>query len=118
MGNYIGIADDLKQALVNYTRGSGKESATLPIDEAIRIIQEEYDIVYSYFHGIDFARWEEKSTEYKLFLSKQAMELINRDETIKKDFLNQCSALSKAFALVVPREEAMRIRSDVVFSKQ
>jgi len=113
--DYIGIADDLKLALANYTRSTGKEAATLPIDEAIRIMQEKYDIVCSYFHGIDFSGWEEKSAEDKLYILKQAMDLINKDETTKKNFLDQCMALCKAFALVVPREEAMRIRSDVAF---
>jgi len=113
--DYIGIADDLKRALGNYTRSTGKDAATLPIDEAIRVMQEKYDIVCSYFHGIDFAGWEEKNAEDKLYILKQAMELINKDENIKKDFLDQCNALSKAFALVVPREEAMRIRSDIAF---
>ncbi|GAV21855.1 type I restriction endonuclease subunit R [Carboxydothermus pertinax] len=113
--DYIGIADDLKRALANYTRSTGKEAATLPIDEAIRIMQEKYDIVCSYFHGIDFSDWEEKSAGDKLYLLKQAMELINKDETTKKDFLEQCMALSKAFALVVPRKEAMHIRSEVAF---
>ena len=113
--DYIGIADDLKLALANYTRSTGREAATLPIDEAIRIMQEKYDIVCSYFHGIDFSGWEEKSAEDKLSLLKQAMDLINKDETTKKNFLDQCMALCKAFALVIPREEAMRIRSDVAF---
>jgi len=113
--DYIGIADDLKRALGNYTRSTGKEATTLPIDEAIKIMQEKYDIVCSYFHGIDFAGWEKKDAEDKLYILKQAMELINKDESIKKDFLDQCNALSKAFALVVPREEAMCIRSDVAF---
>jgi len=113
--DYIGIADDLKLALAKYTRNTGKEAATLPIDEAIRIMQEKYDIVCSYFHGIDFSGWEEKGAKDKLKLLKQAMDLINKDETTKKNFLDQCMALCKAFALVIPREEAMRIRSDVAF---
>ncbi|MDI6600232.1 MAG: type I restriction endonuclease subunit R [Thermoanaerobacteraceae bacterium] len=113
--DYIGIADDLKRALADYTQSTGKESPTLPIDEAIRIMQEKYDIVCSYFHGLDFTTWEKKDADSKLYLLKQAMELINKDESQKKSFLDRCSALSKAFALVVPREEAMRIRSDVAF---
>lgn len=113
--DYIGIGDDLKLALINYTRSTGKKTATLPIDKAIRIMQEKYDIVCSYFHGIDFSGWEEKSPEGKLTLLKQSMDLINKNEETKKNFLDQCLALCKAFALVVPREEAMRIRSDVAF---
>ena len=113
--DYIGIADDLKRALSNYTRSTGYESSTLPIDEAIRIMLEKYDIVCSYFHGLDFSDWERRSAEDKLYLLKKGMELINKDEGTKKGFLDQCNALSKAFALVVPREEAMAIRSDVAF---
>ena len=113
--DYIGIADDLKRALANYTRSTGKESPTLPIDEAIRVMQEKYDIVSSYFHGLDFTDWEEQDAGDKLYLLKQGMELINKEESRKKGFLDQCTALSKAFALVVPRDEAMAIRSDVAF---
>ena len=76
---------------------------------------EKYDIVCSYFHGLDFRDWERRSAEDKLYLLKKGMELINKDGGTKKGFLDQCNALSKAFALVVPREEAMAIRSDVAF---
>ena len=59
--DYIGIADDLKRALSNYTRSTGYESSTLPIDEAIRIMLEKYDIVCSYFHGLHFNDWERRA---------------------------------------------------------
>ncbi len=113
--DYIGIADDLQKAVSRYTISTGKESSTLPIDEAIRIMLEKHDIVSSYFHGLTISDWEDKSADDKLNLLKQAMELINQDETRKKTFLDQCDALGKAFALVVPRDEAMAVRSDVAF---
>lgn len=90
--DYIGIADDLKRALVNYTRSTGKESPTLPIDEAIRVMQEKHDIVSSYFHGLGFTDWEEQDAGDKLYLLKQGMELINKEESRKKRFLDQCTA--------------------------
>lgn len=113
--DYIGMADDLKIALSNYVRSTGKDSPTLPIDAAIRVMREKYDIVCSYFYGLNSRDWETENPESKLNLLKQAMELINRDESSKKGFLDHSSGLNKAFALVVPREEAMAIRSDVAF---
>ena len=43
--DYLGIADELKKAITNYTRNGGTGRATFDQDEAVAIMMEKYEIV-------------------------------------------------------------------------
>jgi type I restriction enzyme R subunit len=87
----------------------------ISIDDAIAIMQEKYDIVRSFFHGIDYTNWRSLSPIELTHLIQKAHNAVTKDDETKDSFLRQCSALSKAFAMVSPHKEATDIRDDVLF---
>lgn len=52
--DYLGIADQLKQALAAYTEGDRGQTG-IPQEVAIAIMQEKYEIVTNLFHGFDYS---------------------------------------------------------------
>ena len=54
--DYLGLAQDLKQALAAYTESGGKGRTALDQDEAVAVMQEKYEVCRGLFHGFD---WDE-----------------------------------------------------------
>jgi type I restriction enzyme R subunit len=112
--DYIGIADQLRRALGMYTQKQ-REEAMIPIDQAVALMMEKYEVVGAFFHGIDYAGWKDLRPEEKMKLFRKAQNAVVKDEETKRRFVKACTELSKAFSLVVPHPKAMKIRDDVMF---
>ncbi len=112
--DYIGIADDLKKSLRVYS-DEVRHDSMIAIEDAITVLQEKYDIVCSFFHGIEYANWRRLAPVELTYLIQRAHNAVTTDDETKDSFLRQCTALSKAFALVSPHKEATDIRDDVLF---
>lgn len=114
--DFIGIAEDLKNALTHYTKSTGgNEAATFPINEALRLMKEKHDICKSFFHEILILNWENQEPDKKLNLLKKGMELINTAEEVKDRFLKHSAELNKAYALVAHDDRSNEFRSDIAF---
>jgi type I restriction enzyme R subunit len=74
---------------------------------------EKYEICCGIFHGFDWSDWEDPQRQLALLPFAQGFVLNKKDG--KKRFITAVTELSKAFALSVPHEEAMKIRDDVGF---
>jgi type I restriction enzyme R subunit len=112
--DYIGITDDLRKSLSVYTRDVIEESI-IPIDEAIKLMLEKYDIVRSYLKGINYKDWKSKSNVEQARLFSESYDKLTRNQEELREFLKQVSALTKAYALVSTTKEAIEIRDDVEF---
>ncbi len=112
--DYIGIADDLKKSLRAYS-DEVRNDSMISIEDAITVIQEKYDIVCSFFHGVDYTNWRSLTPVELTRLVQKAHKAVTEDDDTKDNFLRQCAALSKAFAMVSPHKEANDIRDDVLF---
>jgi type I restriction enzyme R subunit len=113
--DYLGLAHELKAALKTYTESGGKGDAALDQDEAVRVMREKYEVCRDLFYGFDWARWKEGTPAERLALLPAAQEHVLAQENGKDRFLQAVAELSRAFALAVPREEALAIRDDVAF---
>jgi type I restriction enzyme R subunit len=113
--DYLGLAHELKAALKTYTESGGKGDAALDQDEAVRVMLEKYEVCRDLFYGFDWTRWKEGSPAERLALLPAAQEHVLAQENGKDRFLQAVAELSRAFALAVPREEALAIRDDVAF---
>lgn len=119
--DYLGIAQELKQALSTYTESGGHGQTAIPQEEAVATMLEKYEICRGLFYGFDWSAWISGSPTQKLALLPNAQEHIlslkdSEGRPNGKSRLNQAVAeLSIAFALAVPHEEALRIRDDVGF---
>jgi len=116
--DYLGLADQLKRALADYTEAGGRGKATINQDEAVAVMLEKYDIVASMFHNFDYASIIWAEPEKRIAGIVAAMEHILQLEDGKKRYMSEVSALSKAFALAVPKEETHQIRDEVGFFQE
>jgi type I restriction enzyme, R subunit len=112
--DYLGLAHELRRALATYTESGGTGTTALDQEEAVAVMIEKYEICLALFHGFDYSRWTGSPAE-QLGLLPLAQEHILAQEDGKDRLLNSVRDLSKAFALAVPDEEALRIRDDVAF---
>lgn len=112
--DYIGIADQLKQALQHYTEGD-KKNAGIPTDEILDVLQEKYEIVKGMYHGFDYAIFFTGSPKERLTVIPAAMDFILGLEDGKKRYIQAVTELSKAFALCSGLDEAISIRDEVGF---
>ena len=113
--DYLGLANELRQALATYTESGGTGQTALDQGQAVVLMQEKHEICCALFHGFDWCKWiDGKSTE-RLALLPAAQEHILAQEDGKDRCVKAVRELSQAFALAVPRDEAMAIRDDVAF---
>lgn len=113
--DYLGLAHELKVALQTYSESGGQGKATLDQEEAVRVMLEKHEVCSNLFHGFDWSRWKDGTPTERLALLPPAQEHILAQESGKDRFLQAVAELSRAFALAVPREEALRIQDDVAF---
>jgi len=112
--DYLGLADQLKRALMAYTEGDRGETG-IPQDVAVALMQEKYEIVTALFFGFDYSRFRTGTPAQRLAVIPAAMEHILTQPDGKKRFMQHVVELSKAFALSVPNARALAIRDDVGF---
>jgi type I restriction enzyme R subunit len=113
--DYLGLAHELKAALVTYTESGGTGRTALDQDEAVAVMIEKYEVCCGLFHGFDWSQWTSGTPQERLGLLPAAQEHILQQESGKDRCLRAVRELSQAFALAVPHAEALRIRDDVAF---
>ena len=113
--DYLGLANDLKQALATYSESGGKGQTALDKEEAVAVLREKYEVCCALFHGFDWTKWMTGTSQERLGLLPAAQEHVLEQEDGKQRCLNAVRELSQAFALAVPHPETMRIRDDVGF---
>ena len=113
--DYLGLAQELKQALATYTESGGTGRTALDQDEAVAVMLEKYEVCGDLFHGFDWSKWTTGTAPERLGLLPAAQEHILSQESGKDRCVGAVRELSQAFALAVPHAEALRIRDDVAF---
>lgn len=112
--DYLGIADQLKRALADYTVTDQEETA-IPQEKAVALFMEKYEVVKAMFHGFNYTTFfSKKAADQIRAVSSGAEYILGRQEG-KERLLKEVSALSRAFALAVPHEKVMGLRDDVGF---
>lgn len=113
--DYLGIANDLKRALSEYTESGGKGKPTFKQEEAVALMLEKYEVVCGMFGKFDYKKFFPASVKDKMVTIMLAQEHILKQKNGKERFLTYVTQLSQAFALSVPHKEALKIRDDVGF---
>jgi len=113
--DYLGLAQELKEALATYTESGGTGRTALDQNEAVAVMLEKYEICEDLFHGFDRSKWLTGTPAERLGLLPAAQEHILAQEDGKERYLRAVRELSQAFALAVPHDRALRIRDDVAF---
>jgi type I restriction enzyme, R subunit len=113
--DYLGLADELKQALATSTEAGGTGETALDQAEAVALMLEKYEVCRGIVYGFDWTRWTTGTPQDRLSLLPAAQEHILAQEDGKARWLRAVTELSQAFALAVPHDESLRIRDDVGF---
>ena len=113
--DYLGIAADLKEALSFYSDAGGKGDPALAQEQAVSLMLEKLEVVSAMYHGFAYENYFEAETSQKLSLILAAEEHILGLEDGRKRYINEVTALSLAFAIAVPHEQAMDARDEVGF---
>ncbi len=113
--DYLGIAADLKKALSFYSDAGGKGDPTLQQEQAVMLMLEKIEVVAAMYHGFAYHDYFTADTSQKLSLILAAEDHILGLDNGKKRYIEQVTALSKAFAIAIPHEQAMAVKDEVAF---
>ena len=113
--DYLGIASDLKEALSFYSDSGGKGDPAVLQEQAVQRMHEKREIVSQMFHGFSYEHYFAADTSTKLSLILAAEEHILGLENGKKRYIDEVTALSRAFSIAIPHEQAMALKDEVSF---
>lgn len=113
--DYLGIASDLKEALSFYSDSGGKGDPAIAQEQAVQLMLEKLEVVSQMFNGFPYENYFDADTGKKLSLILAAEDHILGLEDGKKRYVNEVTALSKAFSIAVPHEQAMDAKDEVAF---
>ena len=113
--DYLGIAADLKEALSFYSDAGGKGDPTLAQEQAVALMLEKIEVVSAMYHGFAYENYFDADTAQKLSLILAAEEHILSLEDGKKRYINEVAALSQAFVIAIPHEQALDAKDEVGF---
>lgn len=113
--DYLGIASDLKKALSFYSDSGGKGDPTLQQEQAVVLMQEKLEVVEQMLYGLDYQQYFAENTSGKLSWILKTENFILGLEDGKKRFVNEVTALGKAFAIAIPNEQAMDVKEEIAF---
>ncbi|MGC6408905.1 type I restriction endonuclease subunit R [Bisgaard Taxon 45] len=115
--DYIGIANELKQALHTYTNAKGRGKPTIDTEEAFAVLLEKMDAIAGMFatplegKALDISQFETKAMS---LLPKAANHILGLDEG-KKRFADLVLAATKAYALCATLEQAKAYQRKLAF---
>ncbi|MCK6391645.1 MAG: type I restriction endonuclease subunit R, partial [Azonexus sp.] len=109
--DYIGIANELKSALKEYTASQGRGRPTVDAAEAYAVLAEKLDILRGLLHGYDYSDFLTASHKR---LAGAADHVLGQKDS-KKRFADTALAMSKAFTLCCTLDEAKAVREEVAF---
>jgi len=140
--DYLGIASDLKQALSFYSDSGGKGDPAIAQEKAVQLMLLKLEVVSQMFlekparsyskeyedlvkdpsvpylgkdKGLLYEEYFTADTTTKLKIILAAEEHILSLENGKKRFVDEVTALSRAFAIAIPHEQAMDVKDEVSF---
>ena len=109
--DYIGIANDLKEAIKEYTASKGRGRPTVDAHEAYAVLEEKLDVLRAMLHEFDYSGF---LTSGHTLLAQAANHILGILDG-KKRFGDTALAMSKAFTLCCTLDEARAVREEVAF---
>lgn len=109
--DYIGIGNELKAAMKEYTHAKGRGRPTVDAGEAFSVLAEKIDILRAMLHGHDYSGF---LTGGHRALAGAANHVLGLKDG-KKRFADVALQMSKAFSLCCTLDEAKAVREEVAF---
>jgi type I restriction enzyme R subunit len=109
--DYIGIANELRHALMTYTQSKGKGAPTIDTNEAFTKLLEYLDVARGLFHGFDYTNYKKSPIP---LLVPGANHILGLEDG-KKRFYDAILALSKAHSLCSTLDAVKSHREEIAF---
>ncbi|MFV8759917.1 type I restriction endonuclease subunit R [Yersinia enterocolitica] len=115
--DYIGIANELKQALKTYTDSKGKGQTTIDARDAFAFLLEKLDVIHGMFAktttdpGFDYSAFENNPQHVLLDAANYILGL----DDGKKRYFDVVLALNKAWSLCSTLDEAKPLQKELAF---
>jgi type I restriction enzyme R subunit len=113
--DYLGLGEQLKQALITYTDSGGRGHPATEVGQAVAVMLEKHGIACDMMHGFDWDKWVSGKPTERLALLPAGQEHILAQEDGKARWVQVVMELSSAFALCASSDEATAIRDDVSY---
>lgn len=111
--DYLGIAQELKHALAEYTASGGDGKPTLDQELAVAKMLELYEAIEFQMRHFDWQKFFKLNPEEKLKFIPVIVDYIFSQDNGEVSFTENTKNLLKAFAISVPHERALAIRDNV-----
>jgi type I restriction enzyme R subunit len=112
--DYIGIAESLKRALADYSERDRGETG-IPQEQAVALFKEKLEVAAAILDRFDHSKFLTGKPSQQLAVVAAALEHILAQEDGKSRFIAAATAMSRAFALAVPADDALAQREEVAF---
>lgn len=125
--DYIGIGNELKAAMKEYTQAKGRGRPTVDAHEALAVLLEKLDVLGAMLHGFDWSGFQTGGHRTLAGAANHVLGLPpssastgqDKQSTSVRDgkrrFADAALALGKAFSLCCTLDEAKALRDEVAF---
>ena len=114
--DYIGIGNELKAAMREYTASKGRGKPTVDAHEAYAVLEEKLDVLRAMLHGFDYSGFLTGGHKVLAGAANHVLGLKSEGQRDgKKRFADTALAMSKAFTLCCTLDEAKAVREEVAF---
>lgn len=115
--DYIGIAENLKEALSKYTE-SDKKTAGVDTDVASMVLLEKHDLIKELLHGHDYSKFFTGKPSEKMQAIVETMDyVIGLREDRKNDYIKLVTEMARAYSLCATTDDAESLNVEVGFHK-
>lgn len=114
--DYIGIGNELKLAMKEYTASQGRGRPTVDAQEAFSVLLEKMDVLRAMLHGFDYSGFLTGGHKALAGAANHVLGLATgKTRDGKKRFADNALAMSQAFTLCCTLDEAKAVREEVAF---
>jgi len=114
--DYIGIGEDLKAAMKEYTASKGRGKPTVDAREALAVMLEKLDVLRAMLHGFDYSGFLTGGHKTLAGAANHVLGIkSDKERDGKKRFADHALAMSHAFSLCCTLAEAKAHRDEVAF---
>ncbi|QSX05590.1 type I restriction endonuclease subunit R [Sedimentibacter sp. zth1] len=115
--DYIGIAENLKEALSQYTE-SDKKTTGVDTEVASMVLLEKHDLIKELLHGHDYSKFFNGRPSEKMQAIVETMDfIIGLREDRKNDYIKLVTELARTYSLCATTDIAERLNVEVGFHK-
>ena len=117
--DYIGIGNELKAAMKEYTASKGRGKPTVDAHEALSVLMEKMDVLRAMLYGYDYSGFLTGGHKTLAGAANHVLGIKSEGKDSKRDgkrrFADIALAMSKAFSLCCTLDEAKALREEVAF---